>query len=159
MVGVFAFSVHSLSVLGHGFNGEDSWSLLHTFVWTELQVSVSLPLQTRWVEREWERERQKEKETETERGRDRETERERERKASKGIRNDVEVEHTSFFVANRIGISGVWKNYRPCCPNIFSKPDHWSIHISERQTDCLLDLNAKEEGGREETRGVIFSIS
>ena len=32
---------------------------------------------------------------------------ERERKAPKEIRNDAEVEHTSFFVADEIGISGV----------------------------------------------------
>ena len=32
---------------------------------------------------------------------------ERERNASKEIRNDSEVEHTSFLVASRIGISGV----------------------------------------------------
>ena len=54
-------------------------------------------------ERESEKERQKEKETK----RETKTEREKERKASKEIRNEAEVEHTSFFVADRIRISGV----------------------------------------------------
>ena len=57
--------------------------------------------------RERKREKEKEAETETETETEKETERERERKASKEIRNDAEVENTSFFVADRIGILGV----------------------------------------------------
>ena len=62
------------------------------------------------------KEKEAERETETGTKRDRKGKRE---KASKGIRNDAKVEHTSLLVADRIGISGVRKNYSPCCPNIF----------------------------------------
>ena len=48
-----------------------------------------------------------EREREKERQRQRETERERERKASKEIRNNAEVEHTSSFVADGLRISRV----------------------------------------------------
>ena len=57
--------------------------------------------------------REKDRETERERQKKRQgqgqidTERERGRKESKGIRNDAKVEQKSFFVADRIGISGV----------------------------------------------------
>ena len=60
--------------------------------------------------KESEREKEKQKEKETEIKEEMETERDKkgkERKASKEIRNDAEVEHTSCFVADKMGISGV----------------------------------------------------
>ena len=59
--------------------------------------------------RESERKRKRQKKKQTEIETEKKTERDRKgekRKASIEIRNDAEVEHTSFFVADRVGISG-----------------------------------------------------
>ena len=122
------------------------------------QLITLLTVQTWWGKRERvrERDRRKKRKKETEKI---QTERDKKGKREKGIkrniRNNAEVERTSFFVAVRIRISREWKNYWPCCPNIFVQtkslepPRKWEI-------DCLLDLDAKEEGGWERNTRCYF---
>ena len=72
--------------------------------------------------RKRERKRKRKRQRERDRDRDRDskkTEKERKRKASKKIRNDAEVEHSSFLFLIEYGYQECEKNYRPSCPNIF----------------------------------------
>ena len=128
-----------------------------------------------------EKEREKKREREKEREREREREREeRLRERVKIIRERGE-RHTDqqtereikqwcrgrtciiFFLLtyrnhqdSQVGISGVWNATGRLLQRSLSQPNHWSIHVSDRQTDRLVDLGAKEERGWERNTWCYF---
>ena len=111
-------------------------------------------------ERESERERDTERERDRDRNRnrDREKQKEKERKNLFKIRNGAEVEHTSFLLLIEEGYQDCEKPTGCVFQTPFSKPNHWSIHISERKM-TVFRLRCQRGMGMGKKHEVFFNIT